>query len=41
MFLSVISRNLNWEIVTKNLVTVKRQDGMGLVLWRFTEKSDF
>ena len=41
MFLSVISRNLNWEIVTKNLVTFKRQDGMGFVLWRFTEKSDF
>ena len=24
MFLSIINRNLNWEIITKNLVTFKR-----------------
>ena len=28
MFFSVITKNLNWEILTKNLVTLK--DGMGL-----------
>ena len=27
MFFSVFSKNLNWEIVTKNLVTFKRWDG--------------
>ena len=26
MFFSVISNNLNWEILTKNLVTFKRWD---------------
>ena len=26
MFFSVITKNLNWEILTKNLVTFKRQD---------------
>ena len=26
MFLSVITKNLNWEILTKNLVTLKRWD---------------
>ena len=26
MFFSVITKNLNWEIVTKNLVTFKRWD---------------
>ena len=26
MFFSVITRNLNWEILTKNLVTFKRWD---------------
>ena len=27
MFLSLITKNLNWEILTKNLVTFKRWDG--------------
>ena len=26
MFFSVITKNLNWEILTKNLVTIKRWD---------------
>ena len=28
MFFSVIAKNLNWEIVTENLVTFKRWDGV-------------
>ena len=28
MFFSVITKNLNWEILTKNLVTFKRSDGV-------------
>ena len=28
IFLSVILMNLNWEILTKNLVTSKRWDGV-------------
>ena len=28
MFFSVITKNLDWEIVTKNLVTFKRWDGV-------------
>ena len=28
MFLSVITQNLNWEILTENLVTFKRWDGL-------------
>ena len=28
MFLSVMSKSLNWEILTKNLVTFKRWDGV-------------
>ena len=27
MFFSVITKNSNWEILTKNLVTFKRWDG--------------
>ena len=27
-FLSVMSKSLNWEILTKNLVTFKRWDGV-------------
>ena len=27
MFFFVITKNLNWEILTKNLVTFKRWDG--------------
>ena len=28
MFFSVLTKNLNWEIWTKNLVTFKRWDGV-------------
>ena len=28
MFFSIITKNINWEIVTKNLVTFKRWDGV-------------
>ena len=28
MFLSLITKNLNWEIVTRNLVTYKIWDGV-------------
>ena len=28
MFFSVITKNLNWEILTKNLVTLKRWNGL-------------
>ena len=28
MFLSLITKNLNWEILTKNLVTFKRWVGL-------------
>ena len=28
MFLSLITKNLNWEILTKNLVTFNRLDGL-------------
>ena len=28
MFLPVITKNLNWEILTKNLLTFKRWDGV-------------
>ena len=27
-YLSAITKNLNWQILTKNLVTFKRQDGV-------------
>ena len=28
IFFSVITKNINWEILTKNLVTFKRWDGV-------------
>ena len=28
MYVSVIAKNLNWEILTKNLVAFKRYDGI-------------
>ena len=28
IFFSVITKNLNWEILTKNLATFKRLDGV-------------
>ena len=44
MFFSVMTKNLNWEILTKNLVLLK--GGMGLRMKNFnirgfTKKSDF
>ena len=43
MFFSAITKNLNWEILTKNLVIFKRWDGgewKVLILCGFPEKSD-
>ena len=38
----VITKNLNKEILTKNLATFRRWDGVkDEKLWGFTEKSDF
>ena len=34
MFLSVLTKNLNWESLTKNLLILT-------LLWEFTEKFDF
>ena len=28
MFFSVVTKNWNWEVLTKNLVTSKRYDGV-------------
>ena len=36
MFFSVLTKNLNWESLTQNLVTF-----ILILLWGFTEKSDF
>ena len=47
MFFSVITKNLNWKILTKNLFTFKRWDEVKhekrkiLILWEFTEKFYF
>ena len=43
MFLSVITKNLNWEVLSKNLVIFRRWDGVKkkLILWGSTENSDF
>ena len=41
MLFSVMTKNLNWEISTKNLVTFKRWDDGSLILWEFFEKSNF
>ena len=45
MFFSFMTKNFNWEISTKNFVTFKRWDGFNdkkkLILWEFTENSDF
>ena len=49
MFFSVITKNLNWEILIKNLVTFKRWDGIhwqiwflggGLFSWELLQKGD-
>ena len=34
MFLSVLTKNFNWESLTKNVVTL-------ILLWEYTEKSEF
>ena len=43
MFLSVITKNLNWEVLSENLVIFRRWDGVKkkLILWGSTENSDF
>ena len=42
MFFSVITKNLNQEILTQNLVTFKRWDGVkNKKLWGLTRKSNF
>ena len=43
MFCSVITKNSNWEILTKNIVTFKRQYGVKdeKLFGGFTEKSNF
>ena len=44
MFFSVKTKNLNWEILTKNLVTLENGMGKGrkiLISWGFTEEPDF
>ena len=35
MFFSVLPTNLNWEILTKNLVTFKRWDGINVRMKNF------
>ena len=44
MFFSVITKNLNKEILTKNLGTFKRWAGVedeNVILWGFTQKPNF
>ena len=41
MFFSAITQNLNWKIVTENLVTFKRWDGVKNKKFEITEKSVF
>ena len=45
MFFFVITKNLSWEILAKNLVTYKKVGRGGrweiLILWGFTEKIRF
>ena len=44
MLCSVITKNSNWEILTKNLVTFKSKMGgriKNFSLFGFTEKSEF
>ena len=45
IFFSSITKNLNWEILTKNLAIFGRwdrfKDEKYLTFWGFTEKSDF
>ena len=41
MFFSGITKNLNWEVLTKNLVTFRGKGWKILILWGFAKKSDF
>ena len=44
LFFSVITKNLNWEIVTKNLVFSEDRTGLRMKnynIWGFTKKFDF
>ena len=44
MFFSLLTKNLNLEILTNKLVTFKNRIGLrmkALILRRFTEKCDF
>ena len=41
MFFFVISKNFKWEILTKNLVTFERWDGVNDEKLQFTEKFKF
>ena len=44
MFFSVITKNSNWKILIKNLVTLKDKIGLrmkNVMFLKFTEKSDF
>ena len=45
VFLFIKTKDWNWEIQSKNLVTFKRwhevKNEKSLILWGFTEKSDF
>ena len=41
MFFSAITQNLNWKILTENLVTFKRWDGVKNKKFEITEKSVF
>ena len=42
MFFALVTKNLDWKILTKNLVAFKIWDGVkDGILWGFTEKSDF
>ena len=45
MLCSVVTKNSNWEILTKNLETLKRSDRVKdeklFIFLEFTEKSEF
>ena len=42
-FLSFTTKNSNWEVLTKNLVTFKRYDGINdeKLFWGFPGRSNF
>ena len=43
MFFSILTKNLNWEILTKNLITFKRWDEIkkNVNIMELTEKIQF